>query len=241
MKDIMDSFTLALKAIFKDPINILLSIVPTAIALALYIFTIVTVYRNSDQFAAFFRGYIYTSDQATLLARILTGILIIFIFFIMSWTFVIIVGVIAAPFNSMLSSRIENRLVQQIVEDNRSVTFQKIGKGLAHTFVNEFKKLIFLAIVAGVAFILNLFPLFYPVGVFLVAVLLSVQFVDYSWSRHDMHFSACLKDVFKNIFPFAAGGFIFLMLVAVPLVNAFVPAYATSYFTILWLKRQKRI
>ena len=241
MKAVLDTFSVAFKVILKDPINLLLSIFPTVIALSLYLLTIVTIYRRSDQFVTLFRGYIYTSDQATLMAKILNGILIVFVFFIMSWTFVIIVGVIAAPFNSMLSSRIEKRLTQNLIDTDKNQTLEKIGKGIRQTFINEFKKLFFLLIVAIVAFIMNLFPIFYPFGVFLVSILLAVQFIDYSWSRHDMHFSACLKDIMINVIPYSISGFVFLMLVAIPLVNAFIPAYATSYFTVLWLRRQKKL
>ena len=242
MNGILKSFPVALRMIFTDPVNLVLSIVPTLIALALYIFSVVTIYRNSDQFVTFFRGYIYTSDQATLLAKILTGILIIFFFFLMSWTFVIIVGVIAAPFNSLLSSRIETKLVQKIyMDEDQSKALAEVKKGMVHTFINEFKKLILIALMAGVALVLNMFPPLYPVGFLMVATLLAVQFVDYSWSRHDLHFMACVKDVMKNIVPYSIGGIIFLMMVAIPLVNAFVPAFATSYFTVLWLHRQKKI
>jgi CysZ protein len=241
MNHIFKSFPLAFKMIFKDPVNLLLSLFPTSIALALYFFTITTIYRNSDRFVSMFRGYIYTSDQATLLAKILTAILIIFIFFVMSWTFVVVVGIIAAPFNSMLSNRIEKKLLQQVAGPNKKETLQQIGQSLGQTFKNELKKLIFIAVVACIAFLLNLFPLFYPVGIFLVSVLLSVQFIDYSWSRHDMHFGACLKDITMNIIPYTISGFFFLLLVTVPIINAFVPALATSYYTVLWLHRRNKI
>lgn len=241
MSAMFKAVPMAFRAIFRDPINILLAMVPTALALALYLLTITTVYRNSDRYVAVFRGYIYTADQATMLAKILTAVLIIFIFFIMSWTFVVVVGIIAAPFNSMLSSRIEKKLVQQTVEADKAVTFQKIGQGLGQTFKNELKKLILVAIVAAAAFTLHFFPLFYPLGVFLVAILLSVQFIDYSWSRHDIHFGSCLTDVLKNIIPYGLSGFVFLLLVTVPIINAFVPALATSYYTVLWLLRQNKI
>lgn len=241
MKGFFESFPMAIKAIFKDPINILLAIVPTIIALALYFYTIVEVYRNSDRFIAWLRPYVYSPEQASFAAKILTAIAMIFIFFLMSWTFIIVVGIISAPFNSMLSSRIEKKLVQNVVEQDKSQTLEKIGKGIGQTFKNEFKKLIFILIVAGVAFLLNLFPLFYPIGVFLVATLLAVQFIDYSWSRHDLHFGSCLKDTLANIIPYSLGGFVFLLFVAIPILNAFVPAFATSYFTVLWLHRQKKI
>lgn len=241
MSAMFKAVPMAFRAIFRDPINILLAMVPTALALALYLLTITTIYRNSDRYVAMFRGYIYTADQATLLAQVLTGVLIIFIFFVMSWTFVIVVGIIAAPFNSMLSSRIEKHLVQHGVDSNKAETFQKIGQGLGQTFKNELKKLILVAVVAAAAFLLHLFPLFYPLGVLLVAILLSVQFVDYSWSRHNLHFGSCLTDVLKNIIPYSISGFVFLLLVTVPIINAFVPALATSYYTVLWLFRQNKI
>jgi CysZ protein len=242
MKSIFRSFPVALKMIFMDPVNLVLSIFPTLIALGLYFFTLVYTYRNSDRLASWFRGYIYTADQATWLAKILTAILIIFIFFLMSWTFVIVVGVIAAPFNSLLSSRIETKLVQKVyMDEDQSKAMAQVKSGMLQTFKNEGKKLFFILVVGAAAFLLNLFPLFYPVGIFLFATLVAVQFVDYSWSRHDLNFGECLKDVIKNILPYSLGGFFFLLMVAIPIVNAFVPAFATSYFTVLWLHRQKKI
>lgn len=241
MNHILKSIPLAFRMIIKDPVNLLLAIIPTAIALALYIFTVVTVFRNSDRFVSLFRGYIYTADQATVLAKIITAVLVIFIFFLMSWTFVIVVGIIAAPFNSMLSSRIEKKLVHHLEGADKTETMKQIGQSLGQSFKNELKKLIFIVFVGGLAFLLNLFPLFYPVGLFLVATLLSVQFIDYSWSRHEIHFGKCLRDVTANIIPYSISGFIFLLLVSIPIINAFVPALATSYYTVLWLHRQNKI
>jgi CysZ protein len=241
MKGMFESFPIALKMIFKDPINLFLAFVPTMIALAIYMLTIVSIYRNSDRVVSMLRGYIYTADQATILAKILTAILIIFVFFLMSWTFIIVVGIIAAPFNSMLSSRIERKLVGKVAMDSKDETLKQISGSIGQTFKNEFKKLIFIVILTGVAFLLQIFPLFYPVGVLLVATLLAVQFVDYSWSRHNLHFGSCLKDVLMNILPYVISGFFFLLLVAIPLVNTIVPALATSYYTVLWLYRQNKI
>jgi uncharacterized protein involved in cysteine biosynthesis len=242
MNGVFKSFPVAIKMIFTDPVNFVLSLFPTVVALAIYLFTVVSAYRNSDRLVSYFRGYIYTADQATILAKILTAILIIFIFFLMSWTFVLVVGIISAPFNSLLSSRIEQKLVQKIIMDeDQKHAIEEVKGSIGKTFKNELKKLMFLGGVAVLAFFLNMFPIFYPVAAFLIATLLAIQFVDYSWSRHRMTFGSCLKDLLKNIFPFSVGGAIFLALVAVPVLNAFVPALATSYFTVLWLHRQKRI
>lgn len=242
MKSVFRSFPLAVKMIVTDPVNFVLAIFPTIIALSIYLFTIIGLYRNSDRLVLFFRGYIYDADQATFLARTLTAILIIFMFFIMSWTFILVVGIISAPFNSLLSARIEQKLVQRVIMDeDQNHAMSEIKSSLKQTFKNELKKVFVLAIAAGLAFVLNVFPIFYPLAVFIIATLFAVQFVDYTWSRHNLHFQSCMIDTFKNIIPYSLSGFIFLGLVAIPLVNAFVPALATSYFTVLWLHRQKKI
>ena len=239
--DVFKSFPLSLRMIFRDPINLMLTLIPTAIALSLYVFTIVSIFNRSDYLGLMIRDWLPEPSHAGWVGKLLTTLLILFVFLLMSWTFVIIVGIIAAPFNSMLSSRIESKLSQRVVSSDKGQTLNDVFRNLKQTFKNELKKLIFIVLLAVVAFLLNLFPLFYPVGMFLVATLLSIQFIDYSWSRHNMTFSACLGDVLKNIIPYSFSGFLFLLLVTVPIINALVPALATSYFTVLWLHRQKKI
>lgn len=237
----MKTFSQALRLITRDPVNLFLALVPTIMALFIYLFAVVWVFKRADYFTVLLMDYIPSQDAAGVLGIILTGILILFVFLVMSWTFVIVVGLIASPFNSMLSSRIETILAGKPVTEDRKKTLSAMALDLGRTFGNEIKKLVFIALVAAFAFVLNLFPLFYPIGLFLVSILFAVQFVDYSWSRHDLGAGTCIGDVFRNIIPYSASGFLFLLLVTIPIINAFVPALATSYFTVLWLKRQKKI
>lgn len=237
----MKTFGQALRLITRDPVNLFLAVVPTAIALSLYILMIVMIVRHASYVELLLMDYLPSKDTAGWVGIVLTGILILFVFLMMMWTFVIVVGLIASPFNSMLSSRIETILAGKPVGEDRKKTLSAMAASLGSTFANEIKKLVFIGIVAGIAFILNLFPLFYPIGIFLVAVLFAVQFVDYSWARYDLSFGQCLGDVLRNIIPYSVSGFLFLLMVSIPIINAFIPALATSYFTVLWLKRQKKI
>jgi CysZ protein len=241
MNDNFRSIGVSVRMILKDPINLMLTLIPTVIALALYAFTVVWILENSDILVVSLRGYMPSAESATVLGKLLTALLVVFVFILMSWTFVIVVGLIAAPFNSMLSSRIEKKLVERVVETDREWTFKLMLKGIGQTFKNEAKKFIFIGFLSILSFILYTVPLFYPIGILLVSFLIAVQFVDYSWSRHELPFGACLKDATKNIFSYTFGGFFFLLLVTIPIINAFVPALATSYFTVLWLHRQKKI
>lgn len=231
----------ALRLITRDPVNLFLAVIPTAIALLLYLFLIAWVFQHADYFSVLLMDYLPSKDAASWIGKIFTGILVLFVFLLMSWTFVIVVGLIASPFNSMLSSRIETILAGRPVGEDRQKTLTAMARGLGATLVNEIKKLVFIILVAAFAFVMNFFPLFYPIGIFLVALLFAVQFVDYSWSRHEMGAGACFRDVLQNIIPYSLSGFLFLLLVSIPIINAFIPAVATSYFTVLWLKRQKKI
>src|SRR5690554_503871 len=232
---------LSLKLIFKDPINLLLAIIPTILALSIYIFFIALIFKNSDYFGVLLQDWIPDPKTAGWVGKLITAIFIIFMFLIMSWTFILLSGIISAPFNSLLSSRIEEKLAGRAISSDAKQSFTTMLKGLGKTFINEAKKIIFIIILTGLAFLLNLFPLFYPLGIFLLALVLSLQFIDYSWSRHDMSFSQCVSDLFKNIFSYGGYGLVFLVLITIPIVNALVPAFATSFFTVLWLDRQKRI
>lgn len=241
MKAMVSSLPLSIKLIFRDPINIFLAVVPTILALALYLYAVITAFKNTEFFTITLSQYIDSPEAAGWAGKALTALLILFVFLLMSWTFVIVVGILAAPFNSMLSSRIERHLVGAPVETTTSKTLTQMGRSLGHTFVNEAKKLVAIIIMGILAFLLNLIPLFYPVGLFLVAILIAVQFVDYSWSRHEMGFSSCLKDTASHVLPYAVSGGFFLIMVTIPLLNTLVPALATSYYTVLWLERNKKL
>lgn len=241
MRDALKSIPLAFEMIFQDPINLFLSTVPTLIALALYILTILGIYYNTDQFAGFFQDYIQSPEQANVLGMIFTAMLIIFVFFVMNWTFIVVAGIISAPFNSLLSSRIEDRLNRHMITSSRQEAMSKISQSLLGIFKNELKKLIFIAVLSVLALMLNLFPILYPLGIFLIASLFASQFLDYSWSRHSMSFMNCVKDMSRNLLVFTIPGLVFLLLITIPLVNALIPALATSYFTVLWHIRNHQL
>jgi CysZ protein len=240
MRGVFDAFPVALRSILRDPINLLLALIPTLLALAIYGFAIAAIFRNSDYLGLVVQDYLPDPNIAGWVGKLITALFVLFVFLIMSWTFVIVVGIISAPFNSMLSSRIETLLVGKTLEHNKSSTFKEMIHGITRTFKDEFQKLFFVVLLTCLALLLNLFPLFYPVGVFLLSLLIAVQFVDYSWSRANLGFGGCVQDVIKNLLPYAAGGFFFLILMTVPLINSLVPSLATGYFTVLRLYRTGR-
>ena len=49
------------------------------------------------------------------------------------------------------------------------------------------------------AFSLNLFAITAPLGIFLSALIVAVQFLDYSWSRHNYGIITILSEIKNNI------------------------------------------
>lgn len=242
MKDILKCFPVSLRLIFTDPVNLILALIPTIIALSIYLFLIFSIFENLELFVSFFKNYSYTADSATIFGKILIVILMIFLFFLFNWTFILMVGIVSAPFNSLISSRIEQKLLSEVeLDENRRHAISLVKKRMIETFWDEIKKVFYLSIIGFLAFLINLIPILYPIAAFILSILFAVQFIDYSWSRHNLSFKDCMKDLSRNVFPYFVSGFVFLALISIPLINTFIPAIATSYFTTLWLYRQKKI
>jgi CysZ protein len=179
------------------------------------------------------------SQQHGELAYYFVAGLLGFLFFILaSWTFVVMVGILAAPFNDVISRRIEKKIRGDIPSQDKKAGIREVFRGLGRTLMNEFKKLTVIIMFTLAAVSLNFIPVLFPVAMVLLALLMSSQFLDYSWSRHDMTVRACVKDLLGSPFANILSGMMFLMLVSVPLLNALVPALATSFYTVLWTRRQ---
>lgn len=242
MRNFLKIASLSLRLISTDPVNIALTLIPTLITLGIYFICIFLMINNLDTLTFFLKTFISSQDQATYISKILLVVFIVLFFFIISWTFVIIVGIIAAPFNSLISSRIEQKLFQKkMIMDNRKSAIARVRDSFFRTLLTEIKKIGLLLVGGVMAFLLNLIPFLAPISLLLISLLIAAQFIDFSWSRHNWPVHRCLHDLMKNLIPYSFSGLLFLALASVPLLNALVPAFATSYFTILWLYKQGKI
>src|SRR5690606_12579225 len=145
------------------------------------------------------------------------------------------ISVIASPFNDMISSRIEKIINGQPLP-SLGPAFNSIFKDIFFTIFNEIRKLSVIFLVTIFALVLNFIPLLTPISLFLTVLLVAVAYLDYSWSRHNMILKACLKDVSGNFLTYAVGGAFFFFLISIPVLNLLVPSWATSYFTMVWVK-----
>lgn len=240
LKNALTSFKPASAQIFKDKVNIILAGIPVIMGILLYYFLGAWVYGSvMDQGHTLIKEYVSEGTMGQFVYYIVAAILTIMLYFLVNWTFVLVVSAIASPFNDMLSTRIEKRLEGK-TPDSLQQTFATMMKRMAGTLVNEAKKITFVIFLSVLALVLGFFPILTPASVFLSILLLSIQFLDYSWARHDIKFGKCFGDLRRHVVGYALGGAFFFIIVSIPVVNLIVPPLATSFFTILWMKNNER-
>lgn len=238
MKHLLSAWPVALRMIFKDPVNILLFLIPGIIAMGLYLMVGAYVLKNGMAMTeGLILKYVVSKEVGTTLYYLVSGLMTLLFFLLVSWTFVVLVGVLASPFNDLMSARIERKL-GGMAPPKSEEGVGAVFRGLGSTLFNEFKKLTVIIAVTVSAVALNFFPIFYPLALVLLALLMSAQFLDYSWSRHGYGAGRCARDLMGDFVGNLTAGAMFLGLVSIPLFNALVPGLATSYYTVLWVKRR---
>lgn len=241
LKPALTSVNPAIKSITKNKVNLLLASIPVVLGIIIYwllgswIYETVMSYGNQ-----LIEQYVSKDSWGAVLYNIAAVLMGVMLFFFVNWTFVLVVTLLASPFNDLLSSRIEKQLLGQEILPLGPSFKLLIGK-IFYTLFNEIKKISFIIILSAFSFTFGYIPILAPIGVFIAVLLLSVEFLDYSWSRHDLRFRDCLKDLKGNVLGYSLGGGFFFMLVAVPILNLAVPALATSYFTVLWVKNNRAL
>lgn len=241
LKPALTSVNPAFKNITKNKTNFVLASIPVIIGILIYWFLGSWIYETIMSYGnQLIEQYVSKDSWGTVLYNIAAVLMGVMLFFFVNWTFVLVVTLIASPFNDLLSSRIEKQLLGEEVLP-LGPSFKAMFRKIFYTLFNEIKKISFIVILSILSFMFGYIPLLAPIGVFIAVVLLSVEFLDYSWSRHDLSFKDCLKDLKGNVLGYALGGGFFFMLVAVPILNLAVPALATSYFTVLWVKNNRQL
>ncbi len=226
--------------IVKDKVNLLFVLCPLLIGIILYVFLGRFILSEGLSYGnALISEYLSNETIGGVLSFIVATLLSILLFFFVNWTFVLLLSVIASPFNDMLSSRIEKTMRNEKPQDLKE-SLAQMFKRIGSVLFTEIKKVFFILILSLFAFVFGYIPVLTPVSVIISVLLLAISFLDYSWSRNELSFKECKKDLLKNILSYILGGGIFMAIVSIPFINIIVPPLATSYFTILWLKNNER-
>lgn len=232
---IVTLFAKSLKTIFSDKMLLLLSLIPVLIGIFIYWFLGAWIYGQLDIGVKWLTSYLGGSEDAGIISWIIGVIFGLIFYFLVNWTFVMIVSVVASPFNDLISSRVETKHFNgETVEIVSSKFLSRIFK----IVWNEIKKVILILLMTLVAALAGFIPVVGPfISIALSGILLAIQFVDYSWSRRELTSKECVADAKKNILYYGLSGAGFVVLISIPIVNLLTLPLAVVYYTFMFLER----
>jgi len=226
-------------SLFKDKWIFALSMIPVLIGSVLYYFLGYWLYSDVlTKAKEWLMGLIPASWGVEAAYWLIVGLTTITLFLVINFTFVLLVSLIAAPFNDMISNRTEKLLVGKASEDFEG-SFWKTLKRYGSILINEIKKIIFILLLTIVGLIIGLIPGGQIGTVLISAILLTIQFVDYSWSRKELTLGGCVKDLTKNFFSYLFSGSLMLVLIGVPILNLLALPFGVVFLTVVFVERRK--
>jgi len=155
----------------------------------------------------------------------------IFIFF----TFTPIANIVAAPFNALLSEKIEIRLTGKTIGVNSS--FMKMARD---SFLSQIRKLVYIIFWSAVLLLISLIPLVNFAAPFLWVIfgswLLSLEYLDYPMGNHELNFTR-QREILAARKGLSLGyGSSVMVLTSIPLLNFIVMPVAVAGATVLRLR-----
>jgi CysZ protein len=151
----------------------------------------------------------------------------VFFFFILNWTFTLIISLIGAPFFDLISSRVERKVTQLEVPHSAWLSWVFIK--------NQILKILVLVFISILCFVFSYIPFLFPIYLILSSILITFNFLDFTWSRKNMTLTECLRDWSRSKWSYGFSGFIYFVLLSVPLLNIFFLSLAVIHFTLLYL------
>jgi len=156
----------------------------------------------------------------------------IFVFF----TFTPIANIVAAPFNALLSEKIEIKLTGKAISANSS--FMQMARD---SFLSQIRKLVYIISWSAVLLLISLIPLVNFAAPFLWVIfgswLLSLEYLDYPMGNHQLNFTR-QKQILAARKGLSLGfGSSVMVLTSIPLLNFIVMPVAVAGATVLWVEQ----
>jgi len=159
----------------------------------------------------------------------------IFVFF----AFTPIANIVAAPFNALLSEKIEIRLTGKTIGVNSS--FMKMARD---SFLSQIRKLVYIIFWSAVLLLISLIPLVNFAAPFLWVIfgswLLSLEYLDYPMGNHELNFTRQRQILTARKGLSLGFGSSVMVLTSIPLLNFIVMPAAVAGATVLWVEQLER-
>jgi CysZ protein len=155
---------------------------------------------------------------------------------IVFFTFTPIANIVAAPFNALLSEKIEAKLTGKAIISNSSFI-----KMVHDSVLSQLRKLVYILLWSVALLLISFIPVINFVSPFLWVIfgswLLSLEYLDYPMGNHELDFKREKQIVAaRKGLALGFGGSV-MVLTSIPLLNFIVMPVAVAGATILWVEQ----
>lgn len=195
------------------------------------------IYLGYAQFSPFVNWMLsYLPDWLGFMEWILWTVFTSFAAFIVFFAFSPIANIIAAPFNAIMSEKIEEMLTGKDI--NSGISLMTLIKD---TILSQLRKLIYIAIWSVGLLLISFIPGVNIISPLLWVIfgswLLTLEYMDYPMGNHDLTFPQ-QKDYLQKRRGLALGfGGGVMVLTSIPIVNFLVMPLATAGATVMWVEQ----
>lgn len=232
MNSLVPALSESLSLFRRDKWLIVLAMIPVTLGVLCYYYLGQWIYGDLLTMGEdYIRSKVDTQSWFSVITTLLVVILTVAFYFVVSWTFVLVISLLACPFNDMMSTRVEKMLMSGEVSSIGESLTSSFSKVL-FTIVNELKKVLFIMMISIVGLVLSLFVP--PLSFFISCMLVAVSFIDYSWGRHDLRLGKCLRSYRSSFVAYTVSGAIFLVLISIPVLNLFMIPLGVVFFSRLF-------
>lgn len=152
------------------------------------------------------------------------------------FTFTPVANIVAAPFNALLSEKIEAMLTGKPISSNSS--FIKMARD---SILSQSRKLVYLLLWSAALLLISLIPVINIVAPVLWVIfgswLLSLEYLDYPMGNHELDFKT-QKQILSKRKALAQGfGGAVMVLTSIPLINFIVMPVAVAGASVLWVEQ----
>ena len=160
------------------------------------------------------------------------------------FAFTIVANLLGAPFNSVLSEKIEHHISSEISKDTAGHNnYLDLLKAAGMSICNEMRKLFYIITRAIPLLILSIIPGLNVLAPFLWflfgAWMLSIEYLDYPLGNHDKSFKQQLALIKQNRFVCLGMGAALMFMTITPGLNFFAMPVGVAAATSLWTNRLK--
>lgn len=169
---------------------------------------------------------------------LLYPLLILFVVLSMAFTFTMIANIIAAPFNGLLSEKVEQHLTGQVLPDQGVTGFIK---DLPRLLGREWRKILY-CLPRALVFFIAAFML--PVvgqllWLLFTSWMMAIQYLDYPYDNHKVSFDAMRADLREHWGRSYSFGMTVAIISMVPFVNLLVMPVAVCGATAMWVDHHR--